>query len=51
MSNTEIRWQQRFNNYKRAVKQLDAAVQLAATRDLTEFQQFSDRMQALSKHE
>ena len=38
MSNTEIRWQQRFNNYKSALKQLDAAVQLAATRELTELE-------------
>lgn len=38
MKNTETRWQQRFNNYKSAFKQLDAAVQLAATRELTELE-------------
>jgi 16S rRNA G527 N7-methylase RsmG len=36
--NEDIRWMQRFNNYKRALKQLNDAVELSQQRDLTELE-------------
>ena len=34
----DIRWQQRFDNYKRALQQLTAAVELSAQREFTELE-------------
>jgi nucleotidyltransferase substrate binding protein (TIGR01987 family) len=34
----DIRWQQRFNNFNRALKQLTAAVELSAQREFTELE-------------
>jgi nucleotidyltransferase substrate binding protein (TIGR01987 family) len=39
MSTTDIRWQQRLDNYGRALKQLQSAVDLAATRELSDLEQ------------
>ena len=39
MKNQDIRWIQRFRNYKRAFQQLSAAVELAKERDLSELEQ------------
>ena len=39
MENQDIRWQQRFQNFKRAFHQLSAAVELARQRDLSELEQ------------
>ncbi len=39
MSTPDIRWIQRFNNFKKAFSQLKKAVELAQTRDLTELEQ------------
>lgn len=39
MSEPDIRWQQRLDNYGRALKQLRAAVTLAADRELSELEQ------------
>jgi len=39
MKNQDIRWVQRFQNFKRAFQQLSAAVELAAERDLSELEQ------------
>lgn len=35
----DIRWEQRFNNYLKAFQTLQRAVELAATRDLSELEQ------------
>ncbi len=35
----DIRWKQRFNNYLKALQTLQRAVELAATRDLSELEQ------------
>lgn len=35
----DIRWQQRFDNFQRSLKQLDAAVELMAERDLSELEE------------
>jgi nucleotidyltransferase substrate binding protein (TIGR01987 family) len=34
----DIRWQQRFDNYKRALQQLTAAVELSAQREFTQLE-------------
>jgi nucleotidyltransferase substrate binding protein (TIGR01987 family) len=39
MKNQDIRWVQRFQNFKRAFQQLSAAVELAAERELSELEQ------------
>ena len=39
MADLDIRWQQRLQNYQRALDRLRAAVQLAAARPLTELEQ------------
>lgn len=39
MSTSDIRWQQRLDNYARARKQLQSAVDLAATRELSDLEQ------------
>lgn len=39
MSEHDIRWQQRFSNYKKALIQLNDAVSLAAERGLTKLEQ------------
>ncbi len=39
MSSFDIRWHQRLDNYARALQQLQSAVALAATRDLSELEQ------------
>ena len=39
MENQDIRWQQRFQNFKRAFHQLSAAVELARQRHLSELEQ------------
>jgi len=39
MNSPDIRWQQRLDNYARALKQLRAAVTLAAERELSELEQ------------
>ena len=39
MSTPDIRWIQRFNNFKKAFSQLKKAVELAQTRALTELEQ------------
>jgi nucleotidyltransferase substrate binding protein (TIGR01987 family) len=39
MKNQDIRWIQRFQNFKRAFQQLSAAVELAEERDLSELEQ------------
>ena len=38
MKNQDIRWIQRFQNFKRAFQQLSAAVELAEERDLSELE-------------
>ncbi|MDX2345277.1 MAG: nucleotidyltransferase substrate binding protein [Legionella sp.] len=38
MSNTDIRWHQRLDNYTRALKQLESAVELTSTRALSELE-------------
>ncbi len=38
MTDTDIRWQQRFNNYTRALQQLSSAVSLAKTRSLSDLE-------------
>ena len=38
MSDQDIRWQQRFSNYKKALKQLIDAVELAGERELTKLE-------------
>jgi nucleotidyltransferase substrate binding protein (TIGR01987 family) len=38
MSDTDIRWHQRLDNYTRALKQLASAVELASTRALSELE-------------
>ena len=37
--NRDIRWVQRFSNYKQAFAQLTKAVELAAERDLSDLEQ------------
>lgn len=39
MSNDDIRWQQRLQNYQRALAQLQKAVDLSKTRNLSELEQ------------
>ncbi len=39
MDNQGIRWQQRFSNYKKALSQLEKAVDLARERDLSDIEQ------------
>ncbi len=39
MSTSDIRWQQRLDNYGRALIQLQSAVDLAATRELSDLEQ------------
>jgi nucleotidyltransferase substrate binding protein (TIGR01987 family) len=39
MGNQDIRWMQRFQNFKRAFQQLSAAVKLAEERDLSDLEQ------------
>ena len=39
MSTSDIRWMQRFQNYRQALSRLTAAVQLAAERPLSELEQ------------
>jgi nucleotidyltransferase substrate binding protein (TIGR01987 family) len=39
MINKDIRWQQRFSNYNKALTQLSDAVELAQERDLSELEQ------------
>ena len=39
MANQDIRWQQRFSNFKKALLQLEKAVMLANERSLTEIEQ------------
>lgn len=39
MNTPDIRWKQRLDNYARALKQLQSAVGLAATRELSELEQ------------
>jgi len=39
MSNTDIRWQQRLNNYQKALKQLKAAIVLSKERPLSDLEQ------------
>jgi nucleotidyltransferase substrate binding protein (TIGR01987 family) len=39
MKNQDIRWLQRFHNFKRAFQQLSAAVELAEKRDLSDLEQ------------
>jgi nucleotidyltransferase substrate binding protein (TIGR01987 family) len=39
MSTSDIRWQQRLDNYGRALKQLQSAVDLAAKRELSDLEQ------------
>jgi nucleotidyltransferase substrate binding protein (TIGR01987 family) len=39
MSTSDIRWLQRLDNYGRALKQLQSAVDLAATRELSDLEQ------------
>lgn len=39
MSNDDIRWQQRLTNYRRALAQLQKAVDLSQTRELSELEQ------------
>lgn len=36
--NTEVRWQQRLNNYSKALEQLSAAVQLTRQRELSDLE-------------
>lgn len=36
--NKDIRWQQRFNNFKKALKTIESAVALADQRDLTDLE-------------
>ena len=38
MTNTDIRWQQRLNNYSKALQQLSFAVDLSKTRPLSELE-------------
>lgn len=38
MTNTDVRWQQRLNNYAKALHQLSLAVQLAKKRSLSELE-------------
>lgn len=35
---TDIRWRQRFDNYQRAFKTLESAIELAATRELSDLE-------------
>jgi len=37
--NIDVRWVQRFNNFKKSLKQLDGAMTLIAKRNLTELEQ------------
>lgn len=39
MSTANIRWIQRFNNFSKAFKQLEDAINLATTRELTQLEQ------------
>lgn len=39
MDNQDIRWQQRFSNYKKALDQLEKAINLARERDLSDIEQ------------
>ncbi len=39
MDNQDIRWQQRFSNYKKALGQLEKAINLARERDLSDIEQ------------
>lgn len=39
MTNPDIRWKQRFSNYRKALQQLRSAVQLSRERPLTELEQ------------
>jgi hypothetical protein len=39
MANADIRWIQRFDNYKKALTQLDAAVALSKSRSLSDLEQ------------
>lgn len=38
MTNIDVRWQQRLNNYARALQQLSLAVNLAQTRPLSDLE-------------
>ncbi len=38
MTNSEIRWKQRFDNFQRALRQLTAAVNLYRTRPLSDLE-------------
>ena len=39
MTATDVRWQQRLDNYQRALSQLQSAVALSGTRELSELEQ------------
>jgi nucleotidyltransferase substrate binding protein (TIGR01987 family) len=39
MSTQDIRWKQRFSNYRKALRQLEKAVELSCERPLTELEQ------------
>lgn len=39
MSDQDVRWQQRFSNFKRAIRQLEAAVALSQDRELSSLEQ------------
>ncbi|WP_178338749.1 hypothetical protein [Marinobacter nauticus] len=38
MAEQDVRWVQRFSNFKKAFGQLDSAVQLCQTRDLSDLE-------------
>lgn len=39
MKNKDIRWQQRFNNFKKALVRLTSAIELSRERDLSDLEQ------------
>lgn len=39
MSDQDVRWQQRFSNFRKAIRQLEEAVQLSEDRDLSSLEQ------------
>lgn len=39
MKNKDIRWQQRFNNFKKALARLTSAIELSRERDLSDLEQ------------
>jgi len=39
MDNKDIRWMQRFNNYKKALARLTSAIELSQERDLSDLEQ------------